>query len=730
MDPHWVFEPIKGSARVNPIGHIDYERFPDLQNQPHEGSFFERWAPPKEEISPVESTPEQPPEPPVEHATPTAPETPFDPQVAPSQVASGFFWDDPNRVRKFLTGTEPDWRRSKKNTFDTENISFQSVFQEPAMSLRPNPDPVLAGVHRPDARQYVDMVAKHTRDVVERGFNDELLNRVALKDHNGEAVTEPGTMSQDQISNKYGEEWVGVSPEAPIKWFNKELSVADTIHKMAQQGFDVDSGEMEARMGAEAMETALDQTLGAMKTDAVIVPRRVAQYQRDLATASRPYEKGAGRVWARAHNWWRTWTLAMMPRWALNTAVGSTVLTTIKGVDPRHYKVAKELKARGAFDEAEAAGVNLGSVIGLELLESGAQGFGEAYGFKTGPISRWAMRKVQATEDYFRRASFVQSLSKEAKMKMNESGTIISNVERARGPKTVDEYLDVLMNDKEMVERALDDVNRFSYNFATLGPTERRYIRQGIPFWGWYKFISGLAYRLPVDYPGRTLLLAQMGMMESRKTDDELGTVPPWMKGAIKLGINDRGILSYLSTTGLNPFSAFFNPLGPQGAVAGSLQLGQASPLIQSALAGFGVDTLRGGEVPIHPDEDIAKDFLGNWWDLKKGEETDLFAHAGGRRMLAALIRAFPEARIGERYAGGGRSVYPESIPFVDPKYMATKPETRFGGTLADVAGQYFGVAVRPFNLRSYQSRAPKSLKYARTVNRRQKLKHKANLKK
>jgi hypothetical protein len=91
-------------------------------------------------------------------------------------------------------------------------------------------------------------------------------------------------------------------------------------------------------------------------------------------------------------------------------------------------------------------------------------------------------------------------------------------VEKTKGPRTTEEYMsDFVKDNPDLVRRAIEDVNRFSYNFATLGPIERRYVRQAVPFWGWYKFISGLAYRLPVDFPGRAGLMAHIGMLGSQQ---------------------------------------------------------------------------------------------------------------------------------------------------------------------------------------------------------------------
>jgi hypothetical protein len=210
--------------------------------------------------------------------------------------------------------------------------------------------------------------------------------------------------------------------------------------------------------------------------------------------------------------------------------------------------------------------------------------------------------------------------------------------------------------------------------------------------------------------------------------------MPQWLAGAIPLGETPSGSLRYLSTMGLNPFSQFFNPLGPEGTVSGAIQLGQASPLIQAGLAAYGVDTLRGGSVPISPTEGIGQDFFGSLIDLNKAKagkwpETDVGASASARRFLATIIRSFPQARIAERYRAGGRSVYPESLPWA-VRPMATKPESRFGGSFSDLLEQTLGFAPRPYDLKSAQHLIGKRVQYAKTRNKRDLQRLKKNLRK
>lgn len=670
--------------------------------------------------------------------------------LVPTEVNAGVKYYRPGPIGKLL-GREEGFQLGKRGAFNPSSIGIQDIFRTPYMGMRPDPEAVLAGVTRPDPRAFVDYLTKHERDNIEAAFNEENVFNVAVKDKSGDPVQVPGSWSQEKVQQEFGPDFVAVSPSVPWQFYNKEFTLSQALEKMAARGMD--TSEIMARAGAEAEDTALETTLAAQRTPNVVVPKRFAEYQLGLATAHVPYKFAAARVLARGMNFWRTHTLTFMPRWALNTGVGSFMLATVKGISPRQYLMAQKLRGvdlgdvsklladedakaagglrlgkgnQGFFDRPEVAGVNLASIGSWDMLEMGALGHADPLDFKTGAITRTVMRRVQQIEDHFRRASFVQALDKRARQAMNEQGVVISNLEKAKGPRTTEEYVRFVADNPELTRHAIDDLNKFSYNFATLGPAERRYVRQIIPFWGWYKFISGLAYRLPVDYPGRTAILANVGMLGTASTEAQYGKIPHWMLGVIPLSAPGDKQFKYLSTMGLNPFSQIFNPTGPEG-VANTVSLGQGSPLIQSILAAYGTDTLRGGEVSVSPqtlhDAGIAPDFFGSLVGIagtpQEGQDFNVGQIAWKRRLLASLIRSFPYARIAERQMTGGRSVYPESLPWA-LRPMATKPESRFGGVGSDVLEQLIGVAPRPYDLKGQQRLARKRALYARTRGRSQ----------
>ena len=651
-----------------------------------------------------------------------------DPTIAPVQVARDFKWNEPGKIGQainYVRGIDntPGFQK-QQGQFSPSNVTYQNVLQQPFNTYKPNANPLLAGVHRPDPRSFVDLISKHERDVVEQAYSAEMLDKWALKGPDGEPVT---VMSDYEAQSKYGKGYTAVHPTAPLHYYNDQTTVAQMVAYMEDNGFPVDGPEMRAAVEAIGEDTVVKMTQAARKQKALVIPRSVAEYQRKIENASKPYENPAIRGMARALNVWRTYTLSLMPRWALNTAVGSFMLNTIKGVGPKDYALAGKLHKgepgeANIFESPEMGGVQLGNQVGMEIAELGMQGGTSG----TNRLSRASMEKVQSIEDYFRRASMVHSLRKEAQQGIRENGTIIAGFERDKGPRTTDEFTDLILNDPKLVRRALDDVDRFAYNFAALGPFERRVVRQIAPFWGWYRFITGVVYRLPVDYPGRANVISSLGNI-GMQHNEKFGEMPRWLQGNV-LKAASGGKIDYFGTSGINVFGSFLNPGSPEG-ISGVAQLGQASPLIQAFMAAYGIDPMSGGQLAISPEHGVSPDFTGTLRDEKTGEEREVGSVAPFQRALATLIRAFPEARIGERIHSGGRAPYPESIPLIAEYYRNTKPENRYGSGIMEALAQMTGTAVRPFDLQAYQSFRAKGMDYARKKGARDRAKLKAKKK-
>lgn len=661
----------------------------------------------------------------------STPEGGIRPSYVPDMAARDMAFQEPGRFNLIRRGP---FARNEK---------MAGVFQGPIRSPEPLRNPVapylkgssletvLTGAQRTDPRLFLDHVRRIEDDLIMREFNVGTVEHLGFKGDSGATMSFRSTdemnralvermgnaraspiATPDEWKQWDPRNWVLVTPDLPIRWYREgHNSVEGVLRGLEEQGIDVNAVTKEdlERLLESGARGFWESVLGATRTPGVAIPRTAFRRVVDNIEASRPYMPGLAQ-YARLLNTWRTLTLAYMPRWLVNTAVGSTMMAMAKGLfNPRHYRQGMRL----AREDSLPASVRLGGVVHGEALEAGSR-----LGRVHFPVTRGIFKMVQSVEDFFRQASFVQSLEKGAKQKMAEQGVILDKY-RPFWNRDRNEFIDNLIRtEPDLVRNAIDDVDRFAYNFTSLSPFERRYIRLLIPFWGWYKFITKFAYRLPTEYPGRTRIIAAISDIGER-IENEQGPIPPWIKGSIILGRRD-GVLSYIPTLGLNPISQFANPFSDEGAVSGLLRLGQLSPPIQAGLSGMGINTMDASQQAISPVEGVANDWTGGLVDTQTGEPVELQGRASGRRVLRSLLTSVPQIRLADLAANEGRPAYPDSIPILEHRTMPVQDISRRDVSPLGILNQFVGAQPRKYNVRKYQKNLRKRAKYARSVAKRQ----------
>lgn len=230
-------------------------------------------------------------------------------------------------------------------------------------------------------------------------------------------------------------------------------------------------------------------------------------------------------------------------------------------------------------------------------------------------------------------------------------------------------------------------------------------------------------WQLPAQYPGRTNVLQKISEIGNEFTEEELGILPPELKGAIFLNA-DRGDLNFIPTFGLNPFSDFANPAAPEGTVSGLLSTQQLAPLLSATLQSLGLDPYSGTAIELSPFSELIEGKYGNKIDPETGEEIP----GGGFNLntfIGSLMRSMPQGRMLETMLGNqGRYASPESIPFFDERpypveagsayepydtgFLGLSPEALYG--IASVAG----LIPRTENLRDYQKQLAEDIKYGK----------------
>jgi len=608
---------------------------------------------------------------------------PIERTYVPDIGAVGYEFKEPGRLARMMHNAEPGFERGPHRSLRTqaaesliERPGTPSFLEESANQL------FLSGAARTDPGIYFKHISDRENYIAKIEQTEKLLDEATAKAPDG---TPMQFQNQAEVTAQLGKDWVWID-NASLKHVASEEATVEQIVKNATD--DVDPSELEAlNLGDEipesmeaaiaegAAESAIKEPLPA--TGRAIHRSSFDRFQEHVA-ANAASKHASLRLFDKAMNKWRAYTLVFMPRWWINTFVGSSTLNILKGVSPRDYYKAREirtyLEGGGKFDELPPesqrilAQVNLGGIVHTEALNEGAQGgvLGQAR------ITRAGFEKVQSMEDFFRRGSFVQSLDNVAKQHLRETGEVVDSWRNySRGeipdegidPAVQAEHVRNILEDPELLQKALDDVNKFSYSFSELTPKERQYVRRAVPFWGWYKFVTKLMYRLPVEYPGRAQAIRALGQV-GIENESEIPYLPYWVKGAIFLNKDPKN-LKYISTFGINPFSDFANPGAAQGGLIGLLDPSQFNPALQALAAVSGYDVLRQGALQQSADTMTELDYLGRARNALTGEQVPGASRGQFRRLIGTLARSVPGVRIAEQFHTGGRPVYPESVPFI-----------------------------------------------------------------
>lgn len=647
---------------------------------------------------------------------------PVESGYVPIRKGTGFEEYEPGLFGR-LVRKEPGVRQIKKTnrSLNPQVVTHENAFRPPSEAwLHPRDvHSVVAGIYRTDKRPLLDYLASVEKFDAAIKSNSHFLDLFGLKNADGEVqyFRDPAELQAWEYahSGKHGQ-YALVPEDLPYKFFTQEVKVVENLKKLLEGKGNLDAVDL-----ANAVNKYLDEDgkefhlnfLGAAKARMVAVDAKALKYRLDQLNQSAPFNNPAARAYATLMAKWRTLALAYMPRWWVNTAVGTAFMNVMRGVvNPRDYITAMKVVGRGDLP----AGVHMGF--------HGVEAMGGPEGGHMGRVTAIAYAAPQRIEDYFRTAAFVQRLKSNVRQRIAEEGSIIDGYEKLKGNMNDESFYKELFRPNEdgtyvhqrLIDYSLEEVNHFAYNYNLLGPMERRYIRQAIPFWGWYRFVTKLVWTMPLRAPVRFNLMIHLGMIGQGYLDDiTVGMpLPPWMRGIVALN-TDRKALEYLSTFGVNPFSQWFNPFASDGMVT----LAQFSPAIQTGLNAIGIDTYKQGPVTASPFADVqaVPGIAGQYVNVKTGKEATPGENNIFERLIGGAMRSVPQIRILEQnLAAGGRSVYPESIPFIDTKPMISKSADRARDTsLGGILEQFTGIAQRQENIDEYEKKLARKVKATRT---------------
>ncbi len=646
-------------------------------------------------------------------------EFPIRPNYIPHELAQGEYAGNLTKIDR------PERIESIKMVTDSVNRKHPSFLSESDMQA------FLSGAMRMGTEPLVRHIQNRERLLVHNSMLDQLIEQLSEKDRASGEIVRARNASDMQQKGYDPKTHVAVDMDGLVRYHKEEVSflndMVETVREAMREA-PKDLAKREAKItesvkqyADDAAQKAAINITSASKPEGIVMTRDAAAHLQKSLDALTPDSVRALRAYDRVMGYWRTALLAFSPRWWINTFIGSGFMTVISGAaKPRYARAAWEYGGKGerAAKLMKLAPELRPGLVGAEVHEAEILNQGKKF-----QPAQAIFRKVENIESFFKRMGFFQQLDKQGKAAMHQMDEVLDDYTRIG--KMRDEYIDQLLEDKTFVAHALDGVNKFYYNYTSLGPIERRWVRRVIPFYGWYKFITKLMYQLPFQYPGRTNILDKMSNIAHEFEDEELGILPPQLQGAIFLN-KDRSNLEYLPTFGLNPFSDFANPAAPEGTLQGLISSQQLAPIFSAFMQAYGIDPYRGAPTELSPEDGLLQGRYGTVVDPETGEEIPggILGAFSTERLLGSLARSIPQVRTAETIAMGGRYPYPESIPFLDEKPVPVEAGTAYGdeGSATDYAIRSFlgSWPPRSEDLRDYQEGLQEDVEYGEAKRKSQ----------
>lgn len=648
---------------------------------------------------------------------------------------------------------QPNFYRFK-GPFSPRKASAETIGLGPSMNYlkEANYDSFLKGMQRFDPQAIVENAYKIQEDLMKR-MNQPMLEKLAMKSPDGTPMLlkGPGEMMEKLGNQAQLYEFVPTDTWRNLVKMktNMEADVAGFARDMSDTDENDIRDEIEGIVQQSAQEfVAGEEQKAAMGyTQGYAIPKTLAKTIVDHVRIS---EQGSavGRTMAWAQGRWKMAVLSLSPAWLFRTTLGHGIVAMIDGtINPKYWVQAHDYLAdRPILQEHLSAlkgweksgdkvlnpmpvGVHQGGM--QQDLTDSAEGKLVA---KQNILGRTIQRGVHTTTNYQRTAIQLRSMDRLAKQRFAELGTDFEHPGGFWNSKNIDAVLDpafreTVLKYPDLVEHAFDQLSHASYTFGEMAPWERRIVKNAMPFYGWFKFITKFVWGMPFNYPGRSAALAALGRIGHEEIGS-LGAIPGYLQSALWFNHGNLANAHYVNLYGLNPLGDVANPLGPGGFGGGLVRLGQLSPFLQAGAAVAGINPVSGEMEEIDPASGIESGKYGNLFNTKTGEELEGAASVHGlERGVGTFLRAFPEIRAAELLRTGGNPVYPESIPFVDEHPIAVNPQSRKGFDLTHVVEKEFGVEPSTYDIRKHTAEQIKNVREAKKANKKTIRKAKTKLK-
>lgn len=253
---------------------------------------------------------------------------------------------------------------------------------------------------------------------------------------------------------------------------------------------------------------------------------------------------------------WRALVLNLRPAWLVNNIVGNHFLYALRfaGLDGlvAYVRAVRDAGRADApfrrlvetYIPEQAQGTFLQTQTKGTFLERPGRRTGRTVTALTGGLRPLDI----GVEQTLRRAAVEVALRRSPEIK--------ARLRRMWGETEVFEEVaeQALRESPELARRISDEVNAALGDFLNMAVFERQVLRAVFPFYAWYKAITLIVGKMPLETPGRADLLSKLGQTGADETEAALGDIPTYLKGVIPLGRNgDRARV--FNTTPVNPLA-------------------------------------------------------------------------------------------------------------------------------------------------------------------------------
>jgi hypothetical protein len=312
----------------------------------------------------------------------------------------------------------------------------------------------------------------------------------------------------------------------------------------------------------------------------------------------------ASKFFNKATSVWRAIVLGYRPAFLVNNLIGNHLLYAIKNAGPaglRAYvnalrstkggealarKLGSDPETRGLIDdeflveffpEQTEAGA-FGSTQRPRFRKPGAQRAARAAGSGIIPATQ------AIAEGTLRRAAVEKALRTNPQVRARVRAM---KGERRKFEKAARQ---TLLDEPDVVREVSDQVNAALGDYLGLSPFERYVVRSAFPFYAWYRAITVITVKLPLDHPGRADVLAKLGEIGSEIEEEQLGERPSYLGGALPWGDREGDLQGIVTTGGLNPLATPVGlarglpAVGPGGSPEAAREfVGTMNPLLLEA---------------------------------------------------------------------------------------------------------------------------------------------------